>query len=366
MAISVSSTKVTTGTTWIVKVGCALGRGVNYMVSGQWVVDFVQQLISFGGRVSESAFLIATVYVTLNTVAHLLLTWIFPGNVILVLNQVSVIAFAVLPELIIFNALQTTYDHWKMVINTKRVGAWAWAIAYSIPTAIFLVMTVVTICSFVSLETINAATYQTSGFMLVIRCLAGWGYSMVQRIWKKKGYESYAELFDSLRGQTALLAETVKDRDGSIGVLQQEKTTLSGQVQTLGATLVARDDEVASLKRDANKVAALVAELEELKEQCVALDAELIDTRIALASANRKAKSDNVPADDETLGSPVVTTEKYQLIREHMQAAILRGDRVNMRKIASSAGVHYNTVRRYAQSIIDELAHVHNQAKQSA
>ena len=77
----------------------------HYITSGKWVVDLVRWMITTGGTIAESAFLLATVYVTTNTVAHTLVTWILPDRVISTLNQVSVIAFSVLPELIIFAAM---------------------------------------------------------------------------------------------------------------------------------------------------------------------------------------------------------------------------------------------------------------------
>src|SRR5205807_1368747 len=145
----------------------------------RWVVDLARWLIDTGGNIAESAFLLATVYVTINTVAHMLVAWVLPQNVILTLNQVSVIAFSVLPELIIFAAIKVTFDHFKMAFATKRIDAWAWAIAYVLPTIVFLFLTVATISSFVSVEAISVNAPQATGLMLVVRCLAGWSYGML-------------------------------------------------------------------------------------------------------------------------------------------------------------------------------------------
>src|SRR5579871_1700641 len=93
----------------IPKVKISSGKGLDRLVHGcvvtfryvfffQWVVTIARWLITTGGNIAESAFLVATVYVTVNTVAHMLVVWLLPANVIVTLNQVSVIAFSVLPE----------------------------------------------------------------------------------------------------------------------------------------------------------------------------------------------------------------------------------------------------------------------------
>jgi FtsZ-binding cell division protein ZapB len=372
-AQGVQQAKKSAGAIWGPRLmaGCrGIAAALRYIFFFQWVVDLARWLVTTGGNIAESAFLLATVYVTINTVAHQLVMWLLPAGVVVTLNQISVIAFSVLPELIIFAAIKVTFDHFKMALSSKRVDSWLWFCLYVLPTLVFLALTIITISSFVSVEATTTTAPQATGVMLVVRCLAGWSYGMLQMLWVKLGHEGYSNLFARLRSDIAALTETVKLRDGSIAGLEQEKARLTSEAASLrdvvklrDASLLKLQEEVSNqaraLKGRDDRIALLQSELEDLKEQCATLDAELIDTRIALAGANRKVKqSDNssAPDDEMTSGSPVVTTGKYQLICEHMQAAILRGERVNMRKIASDTGVHYNTVRRHAQSIIDELA----------
>ncbi|BCL81731.1 hypothetical protein ccbrp13_41960 [Ktedonobacteria bacterium brp13] len=148
--------------------------------------------------------------------AHKLVVWVLPDTAIVTANQVSVIAFSVLPELIIFSALKITYDHWKMVQSTKRIDAWVWAIAYTIPTLVFLVMTILTITRFVNVEAVSTNAPQATGVMLVVRCLAGWGFGMLQMLWAKLGHEGYSNLFARLRSEIAALVATLKDRAAAI------------------------------------------------------------------------------------------------------------------------------------------------------
>jgi len=318
-------------TSWMEKhphIGAILhGSGwlFHYLFTGKWIVDLVRWLIETGGNVAESAFLLATVYVTINTVAHVLVTWLLPATLIVTFNQVSVIAFSVLPELIIFAAIKVTFDHFKMALSTRRFDAWAWALAYVLPTSVFLFLTILTISSFVSVEASSVNAPQATGPMLVTRCLAGWSYGMLQILFAKIGHEGYRNLFDRLRLEISALSDMLQARDASITDLQ--------------------------------------ADLVLLKEQNAHQERELIDARIALATkkvtrheqsdlAEQKSTSDEKSTAKNVTVAP---TEKYQRLKEHLHSAVVRGEKVNLKKIAGAADVSYTMARRHAQSILDDL-----------
>ncbi len=205
----------------------------HYITSFKWVIDLVRWMVTTGGNIAESAFLLATVYVTTNTVAHLLVTWILPAQMISTLNQVSTMAFSVLPELIIASAMKTTFDHWKLVWRSpKRVDAWIWASSYTIPTLVFLIMTVLTISTFVNFEAVNATPPQATGPMLVIRCLAGWSYGMVQILFVSIGKQGYVEALDDLATRIKERDRTVEDRDKVIATQQENMRALQAHIQT--------------------------------------------------------------------------------------------------------------------------------------
>jgi hypothetical protein len=178
-----------------------IGVVFRYMTSGQFIVDFVRELVKIAGNVSESAFLLATVYVTINNVAHLLVSWIFPSTWISVANQMSVIAFSVLPELIVASAILTCYDHWYCYSQTKSKGPLMWALAYTLPTSVFAVMTVVTLTSFVSVEATTNISPTATGLSLVVRCLAGWSYALTQMIYCQRGKIGYAHHLKKMKGE---------------------------------------------------------------------------------------------------------------------------------------------------------------------
>jgi hypothetical protein len=316
----------------------AIGDAFHYVFTGGWVIDVTRWLIDTGGNIAESAFVLATVYVTINTVAHLLVTWLLPDRIITTLNQISIIAFSVLPELIVVAALAVCFDHWRMVYTTKRVDAWVWAIAYSLPTAVFLGMTIYTITSFVSFEVANTVavhqmvngklvttlvqtgSFTATGPMLVTRCLAGWTYGTVQMLFVKLGKPGYTNMVNSLQDGLAALGDSLNDRDANITALQSQVATMQQQIETQGRDLV---------------------------------EARL---QIATAKVTRNGQSDISKSENTNTNSKVTQFgDSRQKLKRHIRGVVLAGERVNYQQISKDTGISYNTVRRHAGAIIDEI-----------
>jgi hypothetical protein len=191
---------------------------VQDFLSLRWFVRIVRQIVISAGTVAASALIVATFYVTINVVAHQLLTWIFPSTltvvsgkavvvdskVILILNQVALIIFACIPELIIVEAVSESVGHWGMFKTTKNKWALVWAILHTVPTVIFLIMTIVTILSFVNVEA-SGNTYKVEGWNLSVRVLFGWIYSVAGMLFESVGRRGYAETVADLRTQNEAL-----------------------------------------------------------------------------------------------------------------------------------------------------------------
>lgn len=317
----------------------AIGDALHYVFTGGWVIDVTRWLIDTGGNIAESAFVLATVYVTINTVAHLLVTWLLPDKIITTLNQISIIAFSVLPELIVVSAMAVCFDHWRMVATTKRVDTWVWAIAYSVPTSVFLGMTIYTITSFVSFEVANTVavhhmvngklvtdfvqvgSYTATGPMLVTRCLAGWSYGTIQMLFVKLGKPGYTSMVNSLSDGLAALGEKLNDRDASITDLQTQVANMQAQIETQSQEL-------------------MTARLQ-----------------IATAKVTRNGQSD-IPKSENTITNSKVTPfgdSKRQKLKRHIRGVILAGEKVNYRQISEDTNISYNTVRRHAEAIVEEI-----------
>ncbi len=320
-----------------------VGSLVRYIVSFQWIVDIVRWMIGTGGNVAESAFLLATVYVTINVVAHKLVTWTLPPNIISTLNQVSVIAFSVLPELIVAAAIKVTFDHYKMAWTTKRWDSWVWAALYTLPTSVFLYMTIITISSFVSLEAVNV-DYQAHGTDLVIRCLAGWSYGMLQTLFVALGKQGYASLIARLRSDLAALGDTLRARDN-------ELATMTANMADLQAQLAAQQKELVNARIAlANKKNARPAASGDTDEL----------TATSAPGAQNSTSEDSISEDED---NAPVTSEKYQRVKEHLKAAILAGGKVNFKQVAAAAGVSYGMIRKRKNDLLKDIEEEINQAR---
>jgi hypothetical protein len=161
-----------------------------WFISGIWFVNIVRQIIVTGGNIAESAFLLATLWVIINAVGHSLLLWFMPIHAIELFNFLSAIAFSALPELIIIPVIITCFSHWSTAYKYKSRISTVWGVLYSIPAAFFLVMTVFTITTFVS--TGGTHFVPADGIQLVIRCLSGWLYAVVNMLFQKLGEPHYA------------------------------------------------------------------------------------------------------------------------------------------------------------------------------
>ena len=245
-----------------------------------------------------------------------------------------------------------------------------------------------------SVEAVNVTgAPQATGVMLVVRCLAGWSYGMLQMLWVRLGHEGYSNLFTRLSDKIVELGSVVLVHEASIKTLEADKTTLQAEIATLNTTLAARDASLVDLQSSIEQekkqgVSALAAlrsslqleidalqsqasntdrllksrdvtiatlndEIEELKEQNATLDSELIEARIALARRpGFSASSDD--ESEELISEAVVNSEKYQKVKTLMQQQLTSG-KMNMKKISADTGISYNTVRRYSQSILNSL-----------
>ncbi len=333
-------------------------KGLQYAFSFRWIVDIVRWLIGTGGTVAESAFLLATLYVTLEVVANQLVLWVVWSPFWqLLLNQLCLMAFTSLPELIIFQAIAITYDHWQMMRrNPGKVDCWIWLIAFALPTAFFLVLTIVTICSFINLEAVAKTTvsFQTSGIMLTIRCLTGWWYGMVSMLFDKLGKRGYTLIFDTLREQIATLQKNMSDQ---IATLKNESATALEKVTLqLSESDTQKQKVLQQLSESATARTALEAELVELRLQVAKMKVTR-EKRSTLSESATEQKSattkDNVTSSKSAMVES--DTAKKVAIKKVLRDTITRGDKFNYKSISVEAGVSYGMVRKHAKNMLAEI-----------
>jgi hypothetical protein len=207
----------------------------------------------------------------------------------------------------------------------RRIDTWVWAVAYTLPTVIFLGMTIYTITSFVTFEVSHAGeSFTATGNMLVIRCLAGWGYGTVQMLFVRLGKPGYTSMITGLNSELAALGDKLKDRDDLVTDLQTQITNMQKQIEAQGN--------------------------------------ELIEARIAVATAKvtRETQSDITKVERATNGKVTPLhgdgDSKRQKLKRHIRGIVLAGEKVNYKQIQQDTGLSYNMVRAHAKTIIDELA----------
>lgn len=385
---------------WLHGILSVLGAILGYFLNGHAIVAFVQWMVRVAGRIAESALLLATVYVTLNNVAHTLVTWVLPSKAIDTLNYLSVVAFSLLPELIVASAIATTLDHWGMALRSKswRSPAWIWTILYTIPTGTFLFMTVTTLASFVQIEATTSEPAMATGAALTARFLAGWGYSLIEILWATVGKKSYAATLDGLRamvatqgqelsalkateeGLRATLLQATQERDGlrsratelenglrdakgTIAILTLEKGQAIGERDDLLSALERVQEELAIWKARATKreSRAMVPAPQQAME---ATDSRAMATISPEQRATHREETGYVARDDgatmaitNNQGDTIIATgSPRERIKEAILQATLAGHSLNYQDIATAAQAGYSTVKKYAKELQGEIA----------
>jgi len=164
-------------------------KKIQEFLTWNWVKIFLYWLVTSAGTVAECVFLLASVWVSLNATVHALILQIMTEQTTITLTRLSISAFTCLPEIVLGLALHTTY---KLVKNWEN--EWVWAVLFSLPTLIFMLLTVWTlVCS--SLE----IGYQLVDWMIATRVLAGYSYGVLSMMYVLIGQPDYVDLLTDTR-----------------------------------------------------------------------------------------------------------------------------------------------------------------------
>lgn len=153
-----------------------------------WINVLVLEAIMAAGNVSKSIFILGTLWVTSLAVAYPLLSWLLGANSIGTINQLCLLCFSWLPELILPNAIVHVFYLWYKFIVARKAFDIAWAIAYTLPTILFVFITVTTIYAFISQKDISqVVSVRLDGVQLAVRVFTGWVYGMLTMVSVKLG-----------------------------------------------------------------------------------------------------------------------------------------------------------------------------------
>lgn len=158
---------------------------VSFFLNGHIIVHAARWVIRWCGYVAESALLFAVLWISGTSVA--------PGIVELFMSKqlmqwfvwLALIVLALIPEVILGNAIINTVSHWQRVASNRRnIVSWVWAALFTVPTILFLGLTAITL----NMLTANNGNFvQANSYLLGWRCFAGWTYGLLAVVYAGVG-----------------------------------------------------------------------------------------------------------------------------------------------------------------------------------
>lgn len=155
-----------------------IGAVANFFLNGHFIVALGRWLIRVSGDISETSLLFAVLWITSTSVAPDLIKLFMSEQLMQRLLWFAFVVLALIPEIILANAIVNAISHWIVVARHQRsVIAWTWAILFTIPTILFFVLTAIT------LNTLGANggnIVKASTDTLNLRLDAGWIYGLLE------------------------------------------------------------------------------------------------------------------------------------------------------------------------------------------
>lgn len=202
-------------------------------LSWGWVKQFLYWLIVSAGTMSECAFLLASLWMSLNSTVHGLILMFMDEKQAIHMSYFATAIFTGLPEVILGLSLLTTINHCKDIRWDKRYWhTWVWPILFGIPTLVFLVLSIITVsCS------VLRVNYTMPDWGIVARALAGFGFAIVFFLYEQMGKPCYAKERKALE-QTIADLEVERDRNK-----QRFETALNTANENFQMALSAKQSE---------------------------------------------------------------------------------------------------------------------------
>lgn len=180
-----------------------LDRVWQQLITWQWTKRLLHWLIISAGTASELAFLLASIWISLNASVHALVLMFINEALAAHMTELATAAYIALPEMILGLAFVTTISHIRMAYHHDKT-AWIWAIMYGLPTVIFLLLSLITLGN--SVANID---YQLPAWLIVLRAIAGYWYAFTSLLYSQLGIPQEA---DRLQEKEAILAQVREEK----------------------------------------------------------------------------------------------------------------------------------------------------------
>lgn len=255
------------------------------ILSWEWTKTLVYWIVISAGTLSEGAFLVSSLWVTLNASVHPLFRLVLTEELTIHLTELATAAFVGLPECILALAITTTYSHARTYLYDRKAysGSLFWSIAYGLPTLVFLVL---------SIGTIGASMlhvgFTLPDWMVVTRGLAGYVYGIVAILYWCIGLPQER---DRLKEKDEAYALLRQQSENDLQSLRKEKDDFIHRLQTEHARILAelRDEKDDFISRLRNENTSNLANLGGDKDRIIAqLRGDNQSLNVRLESINRE------------------------------------------------------------------------------
>lgn len=202
------------------------------LITWEWTKRLLHWLIISAGTMSECAFLIASLWMSLNSSVHPFVLLFLSEQQTVHISDLATAAYVGLPECILGLAFVTTISHFRTLRYTKDNAAGVWFGLYLLPTLVFLILSLVTL----------GFSVANQHFIMpvpgvVARALAGYMFAFVSLLYTQLGapqekdrLQEKDDLIAQIKEMHAkFVAQLRHEKDGIIAKLRQEKDDIVQQ-----------------------------------------------------------------------------------------------------------------------------------------
>lgn len=214
----------------LTNVGNAAKRTGHSIITWEWTKRLLHWAIISAGTMSELAFLVASLWMSINASVHKFVLLFVNEQMTEHISELATTAYVALPELILALAVVTTLGHVRLwLYDRKNYTALIWAVLYGLPTLVFLVLSLVTVgCSVASI------TFQMPGPLVVIRALAGYMFAFTSLLYTQLGKPQER---DRLAKKDAALAALAQEKDAKIAEMEKNNAAKIAELNAETARL---------------------------------------------------------------------------------------------------------------------------------
>lgn len=282
------------------------------LVTWEWTKRLLFWIIVSAGTMSELAFLLASLWMSVNANVHpfIVHTLHISEDTSTNITYLATTAYVALPECIVALAVITTIGHVRMVVyNPRDFWPWVWSILCGLPAVFFLILSMITLSNAVA----NVTFTMPVGWV-VVRANAAfiYAFSSLLYLWmgKKQEKDRLVEK-DELTAQRSQeyelkLAEMERNLSAKIADLAGENQRLQGVIEQQNRDLDARKKQQSELQNALNKSsrAGLQAYSQECQEWLTSGIKTALPDEISRFTGHSKRKVNNAIAAGKLQVSP--------------------------------------------------------------